>query len=112
MKKCVYPLVVYANKEDNCYYGIFPDLDIMAYGDTVEETFLQALDNLQMFLEFAHKMDSEISSPSTYEETSMMNPKRVVLLEGVEVDVDNLELTDSEQKYKNLMANLLIDKED
>ena len=112
MKRCTYPLVVYANKEENCYYGLFPDLDVMAYGDTVEETFLQALENLQMYLDFASKMESEISSPSTYEETSVMNPKRVVLLESVEVDAANLQLTDSEQKYKNLMAKLLIDKED
>ena len=40
MKNCVYPLVVYADKEENCYVGLFPDLDIVATGDTIEETYI------------------------------------------------------------------------
>ena len=111
MKKCVYPLIVYADRNENCYVGIFPDLDITASGNTVEETFVSAVENLQMFLDFASKMESDISSPSTYEETVLMNPKRIVLLGGVEVNVDNLEITKEEQRYKNFLSNLLEDKE-
>lgn len=108
MKNCVYPLVVYADKEENCYVGLFPDLDLTASGDTIEETFLSSIENLKMFLDFASKMDSEISSPSTYVETVGLNPKRVVLLTMVEVDVDNLVLTNEEQNYKNFLSAMLV----
>lgn len=108
MKNCVYPLVVYADKEENCYVGLFPDLDITASGDTIEETFLSAIENLQMFLDFATKMESDISSPSTYIETVGLNPKRVVLLTMVTVQSNNLVLTTDEQKYKNFLSTMLV----
>lgn len=111
MKKCVYPLIIYADKEENCYVGLFPDLDITACGNTVEETFVLATDSLKMFIEFASKMESDLSSPSTYVEAIGMNPKRVVLLSLVEVDVDNLQLTQSEEDYKQFLANMLISEE-
>lgn len=108
MKNCVYPLVVYADKEENCYIGLFPDLDITASGDTIEETYLSSIENLKMFLDFAAKMESDISSPSTYIETVGLNPKRVVLLTMVEVDVDNLVLTNEEKSYKNFLSAMLV----
>lgn len=108
MKNCVYPLVVYADKEENCYVGLFPDLDITAVGDTIEETYISAIQNLKMFLEFANKMESEISSPSTYIETAGLNPKRVVLLTMVEIDVENLVLTNEDQDYKNFLSAMLV----
>ncbi len=112
MKNCVYPLVVYADKEENCYIGLIPDLDITALGDTIEETYLSAIENLQMFLNFANKMGSEVSAPSTYVETVGLNPKRVVLLTLVEIDMENMVLTDDEQEYKNFLTTMLVDKED
>ena len=108
MKNCIYPLVIYADKEENCYVGLFPDLDITASGDTIEETFLSAIENLQMFLDFATKMESDVSSPSTYIETVGLNPKRVVLLTMVTVQANNLVLTTDEQKYKNFLSTMLV----
>lgn len=112
MKKCVYPLIVYADRTDNCYVGIFPDLDVVSSGATVEETYLSALDSLKVYLEFASKMDYELSNATTYEEAVIMNPKRIVLLGGVEIDVDKFELSQADQNYKNFVKNLLEDKED
>ena len=113
MKKVyVYPLIVYADVENSSYYGLFPDLDLSMTGFTVEETYISAVKALKSYLEFASKMDAEISNPSTFEEVSVMNPRRVVLLSGVEVDADNLVLTQAEQDYKNIITNLLVDKED
>ncbi len=108
MKNCVYPFVVYADKDEGCYVGLFPDLDITASGNTIEETYISAMENIKMFLEFANKMESELSQPSTYIETVGMNPKRVVLLTLVEIDVDNLVLTNEEQSYKNFLSAMLV----
>lgn len=111
MKNCVYPLVVYADKEDNCYVGLLPDLDITAVGDTVETTFISAIENLKMYLNFANKMETEISEPSTYVETIGLNPKRIVLLTMVEVEANNLVLSTEEQQYKKFLTSMLVDKE-
>ena len=108
MKNCIYPLVIYADKEENCYVGLFPDLDITASGETIEETYLQSTENLKMFLQFAAKMDSDISSPSTYIETVGLNPKRVVLLTMVEINADNVVLSNEEQKYKNFLSTMFV----
>jgi len=109
MKKCIYPLVIYADKEEQMYLSLFPDLDLSASGDTIEEVYLDALENLQTYLQLAKKFDSDIPSASTFEEMATMNPKRVVLLAMVEVDLDNLVLTDSEQQYKNFLQKLIVE---
>lgn len=111
MKKCVYPLVVYADHDEDCYVGLFPDLDITSSGLTVEETFLRAVDSLKVYLNFAIKMDYDISAPCTYEETVGLNPKRVILLTYVEVADDAVVLTPKEQSYKNVLSALLVNKE-
>lgn len=111
MKKCIYPLVIYADKEENCYAGIIPDLDISASGDTVEETFASAVDNLKMFLEFAYKVDSNISLPSTYQEVVGIFPKRIILLANVEIENSNITLSTDEQAYKDFFNSILVDKE-
>lgn len=110
MKKCVYPLVVYADHNENNYLAMFPDLDLIARGDTVEEAYLSALENLEMFLDFAVKMGTDVSAPCTYEETVGLNPKRVVLLASVQVD-ENAELTTYEQDYKSFISKLLVTEE-
>lgn len=106
MKNCVYPLVVYADKEENRYIGLFPDLDLTASGLTVEETYLSATENLKMFLDFASKMETDISVPSTYVETVGLNPKRVVLLTVCAVDNENLILSRDEQSYKQFLSTM------
>lgn len=109
MKKCIYPLVVYADKEDQSYLGLFPDIDVASSGNTIEETFLDAIDNLKSYLVLANKFEADIPSASTYEETTTLNPKRVVLLSMVEVDMDSLVLTPQEQQYKEMLKKMIVE---
>ena len=89
----------------------FPDLDIVANGDTVEDAYLEAEAYLEASLEFASKMKSEIAHPSTYLDTEKMNPKRIVLLADAQVS-DGLVLTEEEEAYKNFVQKYLYTSED
>lgn len=111
MKKYVYPVILFEVGEDNHYTVLFPDLDIVASGDTVEEAYLEAEDYLKSYLEFAEKMQSKISNPSTYADTVKLNPKRVVLLSDAETK-GSYELTDDEKEYKNFIAQYIDNTED
>ena len=112
MKNCIYPLVIYADIKENNYFGLFPDLDLSASGDTIEDTYKSAIENLEMYLQMATKLDSELSSPSTYVETVGLNPKRVVLLAMVKVDENAIVLTDEDKEYRQILANMLVNAED
>lgn len=112
MKNFVYPLVLFADNSEGCYIGLFPDLDISVYGNSVEETYLQAESSLNAYLQFATKMDSDISTASTYQETVGINPKRIVLLNSCQVEGDNSNLTDEEANYKNFILKMLVNRED
>ena len=107
MKKYVYPVILFEVGENENYTVLFPDLDIVASGETVEEAYLEAEEYLKTYLEFVEKMQTKISAPSTFEETEKLNPKRNVLLADAEVD-GNYQLTDDEVQYKNFIAKYLI----
>lgn len=102
MKKYVYPVIVFEVSEKN-YTVLFPDLDIVASGDTIEEAYLEAEDFLKSYLDFAEKMNSKIASPTTFLDTEKLNPKRVVLLADAEVSGD-FSLTEDEVEYKNFIS--------
>lgn len=109
MEKYVYPMVLFASSEGQGYTVLFPDLDIVTTGDTVEEAYLRAQDYLQSFLDMATKFESALSEASTYDETKGLNPKRIVLLTDASAQNDNLVLTKREKKYKNFMKDFLYD---
>ena len=111
MKKYVYPVILFTDADNKSYTVLFPDLDIVASGDTVEEAYLEAGDYLKAYLEFASKMNSQISNPSTYHETEKMNPKRIVLLADAEISGE-LQLTPEEEEYKNFVQKYLSTAED
>ena len=111
MKKYVYPVILFEVGDEGHYTVLFPDLDIVASGDTVEEAYLEAESYLKAYLEFAEKMQSNISNPSTYNDTVKLNPKRVVLLADADVE-GNYQLTDEENEYKNFVAKFLYNTED
>ena len=111
MNKYVYPVILFADAENKNYTVLFPDLDIVASGETVEDAYLEAEDYLKAYLEFAVKMGSQISSPSTYIEIEKLNPKRVVLLTNAEVS-NKLNLTKEEEEYKNFVQKYLYTSED
>lgn len=111
MKKYVYPVILFSDAENKSYTVLFPDLDIVANGDTVEEAYVEAEEFLKSYLEFAIKMNSKISNPSTYIETEKMNPKRIVLLADAEV-ASSVQLTEEEKEYKNFIQKFMIAAED
>ena len=112
MKNFIYPLVLFADNSEGCYIGLFPDLDISVYGSTVEETYLQAESSLNAYLQFAIKMDSDVSSASTYQETVGINPKRIVLLNSCQIEGESNNLSGEEENYKNFILKMLVNRED
>lgn len=111
MKKYVYPVVLFADDKKKSFTVLFPDLDIVATGATVEEAFLEAEDFLKSYLEFAGKMGNKAARASTFEEVRMMNPKRIVLLTAANIS-NEIKLTPEEEEYKNFIAQYLVDSED
>ena len=111
MKKYVYPVILFTDAENKGYTVLFPDLDIVASGETVEEAYLEAEDYLKAYLEFAGKMNNQVSKPSTYLEVEKMNPKRIILLADAEVN-GSIELTPEEEEYKNFVQKYLVALED
>ena len=111
MKKCIYPLVVYPDREENCYVGIYQDLDLIVSGDTVEEVYIAAEETLAKYLELITKFDNEMSDASSYEDAVTLNPKRIVLLADAEVDAEQIVLTDEDKKYKHFLSEMLVEQE-
>ena len=111
MKKFIYPIVLFSDKTDKTYTVLFPDLDIVACGETVEEAYTLAEDYLQAYLEFATKMDAEVPEPTKYEDAIKLNPQRFVLLADAVV-TDGLALTSQEENYKNFVEKYLVDTEE
>ena len=111
MKKFIYPVVLFSDKVDNTYTVLFPDLDIVACGESVEDAYLEAEDYLQAYMEFANKMDSSIPEATKYEDALKLNPQRYVLLADAEVE-DGLDLTPQEAEYKNFVQRYLVDSEE
>ena len=111
MKRFVYPMVIFENKNDKEFTVLFPDLDIVTTGNTVEEAYIKGRDYLASYLDMATKFDAYIATPSTYEEAEGMNPKRIVLLADAQVS-DGLVLTEEEEAYKNFVQKYLYTSED
>ena len=111
MKKYVYPVVLFADEKKGEFTMLFPDLDIVASGTTVEDAFIEAEDFLRSYLEFSSKMGNKVVAASTFEEVKMMNPKRIVLLASVTIS-EELKLTKEEEEYKNFLSQYLVDVEE
>ncbi|MBQ7466471.1 MAG: type II toxin-antitoxin system HicB family antitoxin [Clostridia bacterium] len=111
MKKFIYPIVLFSDKTNNSYTILFPDLDIVACGDTVEEAYTLAEDYLKAYLEFANKMEATVPDATKFEDALKLNPQRFVLLADAEVGED-LVLTPQEETYKNFVEKYLVDAEE
>lgn len=107
MKRFVYPMVIFENKNDKEFTVLFPDLDIVTSGNTVEEAYIKGRDYLDSYLDIAVKFDSEISAPSTYVEAEGMNPKRIVLLADSKIEEENLSISAEEASYKTMIKNII-----
>lgn len=107
MKRFVYPMVIFENKNDEEFTVLFPDLDIVTSGNTVEEAYVKGKDYLDAYLDMATKFEADISVPSTYQEAEGMNPKRIVLLADSKVDGENMSLSAQEASYKTMIKNII-----
>ena len=107
MERFVYPMVIFEDKEASEYTVLFPDLDIVTSGNTVEDAYLKGKDYLGSYLDMAVKFESDISSPCTYAEAKGMNPKRIVLLADSEVNSQNMSLSAREASYKGMIKNVI-----
>lgn len=107
MKRFVYPMVVFEDKNIGEYAVLFPDLDIVTSGNSVEEAYIKGKDYLAAYLDMAIKFESDLSVPSTYAEAEGMNPKRIVLLADSEIDNQNISLSAEEAAYKAMVKNVI-----
>lgn len=107
MKRFVYPMVIFENKNDKEFTVLFPDLDIVTTGNTVEEAYIKGRDYLASYLDMATKFDAYIATPSTYEEAEGMNPKRIVLLADSTIEEENISLSAEEASYKTMIRNII-----
>lgn len=111
MRKFVYPVILFRNEEESSYTVLFPDLDMVASGDSVEEAYLEAEEYLHTYLQFAVKMGSTIAPSTSYEDTKKLNPNKVVLLVSVKIE-DAPTLTNGEKEYKNFIQKFVYQTED
>lgn len=107
MKRFVYPMVIFENKNDKEFTVLFPDLDIVTTGNTVEEAYVKGRDYLDSYLDMATKFDAYIATPSTYVEAEGMNPKRIVLLADSKIAEENISLSAEEASYKTMIRNII-----
>ena len=107
MKRFVYPMVVFEDKDAGEYTVLFPDLDIVTSGNTVEEAYLKGRDYLESYISMAIKFESDLSNPCTYTEAKGMNPKRIVLLADSKVENQNITLSQEEASYNTTVKRFI-----
>lgn len=106
MRRYVYPMVLFADEND-LYTALFPDLNLLASGSSIEDVYVRAIDYLEFYLESASKYETKIASMSTYAEIQALNPKKIVLLGHADIDEDTLMLDDKEQAEKNFLEEFV-----
>lgn len=106
MKKFVYPMVLFTDEND-LYTALYPDLDLLASGSTIEEVYARANEYLEFYLVSAIKFGTPIAPMSTFAEIQALNPKKVILLGSAQIDEDEIILTKQEQIEKNFLNEFL-----
>ncbi len=110
MKKYVYPMVLFAD-ENEMYTALYPDLDLLASGTSVEDVYLRANEYLDFFIESTLKYEAKVNSPSTYSQIQALNPNKVVLLGTAAIDESAIVLTEQEQAEKNFLKEFIYTEE-
>lgn len=106
MKRYIYPMVLFTDEND-LYTALYPDLNLLASGSSIEDVYARATDYLQFYLTSAIKFETHIASMSTYTEIQALNPKKIVLLGYVDVDDDTIILNEREQTEKNFLEEFV-----
>ncbi len=110
MKRYIYPMVIFTD-ENNLYTALYPDLNLLASGSSIEDVYARANDYLEFYLTSALKYDIKISNMSTYVEIQALNPKKVVLLGYADIDDGGIVLTEREQAKKNFLEEFVFTEE-
>ena len=111
MRRYIYPMVLFADEND-LYTALFPDLNLLASGFSIEDVYSRATDYLGFFLTSSLKYDAKIASQSSYAEIQALNPQKIVLLGCAEVDEDAIVLNDEEEADKNFLKEFVFTEED
>lgn len=106
MKRYIYPMVLFTDEND-LYTALYPDLNLLASGMSVEDVYSRANDYLDFYLTSATKFGTKIASMSTYAEIQALNPKKIVLLGSAQIDESEIVLTEQEQVEKNFLKEFL-----
>lgn len=110
MKRYIYPMVLFTD-ENEMYTALYPDLDLMASGTSVEDVYLRANEYLEFYIESTLKYGAKIASMSTYAEIQALNPNKIVLLGSASVDEDTIVLSEQEQAEKNFLKEFIFTEE-
>ena len=111
MKRYIYPMVLFTDEND-LYTALYPDLNLLASGSSIEDVYARATDYLDFYLNSALKYETKIANMSTYTEIQALNPKKIVLLGYVDVDDDSIILNEREQTEKNFLEEFVFTEED
>lgn len=111
MKRYIYPMVLFTDEND-LYTALYPDLNLLASGFSIEDVYARANEYLGFYITSSLKYETKIISGSTYSEIQALNPNRVVLLGSTVVDEDAVVLTDEEQVEKNFLNEFVFTEED
>lgn len=111
MKRYIYPMVLFTD-ENELYTALYPDLNLLASGSSIEDVYARATDYLEFYLTSALKYETQIASMSTYAEIQALNPKKIVLLGYVDIDDDGIILNEKEQAEKNFLDEFVFTEED
>lgn len=110
MKRYIYPMVLFTDEND-LYTALYPDLNLLASGYSVEDVYARASEYLSFYLDSAIKYDAKIANMSTYTEIQALNPNRIVLLGSAEIDEESIVLTEQEQAEKNFLKEFVFTEE-
>ena len=106
MKRYIYPMVLFTDEND-LYTALYPDLNLLASGSSIEDVYERATDYLDFYLNSALKYETKIATMSTYTEIQALNPKKIVLLGYVDIDDDSIVLSEKEQNEKNFLEQFV-----
>lgn len=107
MKKYIYPMVLFTD-ENELYTALYPDLNLLVSGSTIDDVYMRANDYLEFYIVSAIKFGIPIANMSTYAEIHALNPKKIVLLGSAEIDEDEILLTKQEQAEKDFLREFLL----
>ncbi len=86
MKSYIYPAILYYVPEDDDYMLHIEDLDVFAYGETVEEVQHNANDLLASYVQLSLRLLDDMPESTPFDQMRRKYPDYVVLLVEVVVD--------------------------